>query len=364
MALELRIIGPGLEVSRRLEAGGPALIVGRDSDCAVCLPDPDRNISRRHLSLWNEGDELHFHVLSVVNGVDLADGERPPGTRGVLQPWQVMKLAAYRLTAVPVTGDTVPAADPWDELDRQATRPADDALDTVAAPLEDDDPFGDWGFETTFGPGAPGGSLRADALQPASDLRAFLAGLGLEQGAQVPLTQGELETIGRIARIAVQALLQAHRSVEEARGRQPGDDSLSLGRGDANPLRLDSPLDVRLRYLFGGQPPAKGFAPPDRALAELAGELLAHLQAAPEATRQAIEGTLGEFDPDALKARLLGSGPRLFESARAWDAFAKDYQARHFDQNGWVRELLDRHFRDAYARAFARAKREGNSRRR
>ena len=86
MALELRIIGPGLEVSRRLEPGGPALIVGRDSDCAVCLPDPDRNVSRRHLSLWTESDELHFHVLSVVNGIDLADGERPPGTRGVLKP--------------------------------------------------------------------------------------------------------------------------------------------------------------------------------------------------------------------------------------------------------------------------------------
>ena len=69
MTLELHIAGPGLDVTRSLAAGEPALILGRDADCGVCLPDPQRNVSRRHLSVWNEGDELHFHVLSVVNGI-------------------------------------------------------------------------------------------------------------------------------------------------------------------------------------------------------------------------------------------------------------------------------------------------------
>jgi predicted component of type VI protein secretion system len=85
MALELHIAGPGLDVSRRLQVGDPALVLGRDADCTVCLPDPERNVSRRHLTVWNEGDELHFQVLSVVNGVELPVGEVPPGARGI--PW-------------------------------------------------------------------------------------------------------------------------------------------------------------------------------------------------------------------------------------------------------------------------------------
>ena len=86
MALDLHVAGPGLDLVRRLAPGEPALILGRDSDCGVCLPDPDRNVSRRHLSVWNDGDQLHFHVLSVVNGVTGPAGELPPGARGVLAP--------------------------------------------------------------------------------------------------------------------------------------------------------------------------------------------------------------------------------------------------------------------------------------
>ena len=83
MALELHISGPGFDVVRRLRDGDPALVLGRDTDCSVCLPDPERNISRRHLSVWNQDEQLHFHVLSVVNGVEIPGGELPPGARGI-----------------------------------------------------------------------------------------------------------------------------------------------------------------------------------------------------------------------------------------------------------------------------------------
>jgi hypothetical protein len=43
MALELRIVGPGFDVTRRLEEGAGELVLGRDVDCGVCLPDPQRN---------------------------------------------------------------------------------------------------------------------------------------------------------------------------------------------------------------------------------------------------------------------------------------------------------------------------------
>ena len=63
MALELRIAGPGLDLSRRLQSGDPALILGRDADSSVCLPDPERNVSRRHLSVWNDDEQL----LSLIH---------------------------------------------------------------------------------------------------------------------------------------------------------------------------------------------------------------------------------------------------------------------------------------------------------
>lgn len=62
MALELRVVGPGLDVVRRLEEGDGELVLGRDANCGVCLPDPQRNVSRRHLSVWLDAGELHFHV--------------------------------------------------------------------------------------------------------------------------------------------------------------------------------------------------------------------------------------------------------------------------------------------------------------
>src|SRR5205085_2431594 len=128
----------------------PALVLGRDADCAVCLPDPERSVSRRHLSVWNEGDRLHFHVLSVVNGVDLASGELPPGSRGVLAPGEVMGLADYHLVVAAAGPATLPGIalagpDPWAEFEREVAHLVPDGPATVPV-VEADDPFGEWGF--------------------------------------------------------------------------------------------------------------------------------------------------------------------------------------------------------------------------
>ncbi|MDE2607567.1 MAG: hypothetical protein KGL68_16755 [Burkholderiales bacterium] len=205
MALDLRISGPGLDVLRRLDPGAPALVLGRDAGCDIRLPDPGRNVSRRHLGVWNEGDRLHFQVLSLVNGIDTSEGPRPPGARGVLAPGGTLALAAYRLSAVPAAaGD----ADPWSQFEREAAQLLPDSgTQTLPTGLESDDPFSDWGFHSTFGADAP-----ADALQPASDLQPFLRGLGV--AATQPFTQGELETLGQVVRVVVQGLLREEGHLE------------------------------------------------------------------------------------------------------------------------------------------------------
>jgi predicted component of type VI protein secretion system len=369
MALDLHIAGPGLDVSRRLEPGEPALVLGRDADCSVCLPDPERSVSRRHLSVWNEDDLLHFHVLSVVNGVEVAAGELPPGARGVLAAGESLTLSAFRVSVAAVTvappalvavqEPTVPDTDPWDAFEREAAQLVASATQALPAAPSEDDPFGDWGFQSTFGPGSPGGPLRAEALAPAVDLGPFFAGLGLARAAPQVLTQGELEAIGRIVRAAVQALLQVGQAAGPGgRGPAPAGDLTALAPREPNPLRMDSALETKLWYLFGGRTAAAGFIAPERAVTQVVDELKAHEQAMGEAVRLALEGVLHEFEPDAIKARLLGGGPRLFESARAWDAFVKE-QGEHGREPGRrVQELLDRHFSRAYAQALLRAKRD------
>jgi predicted component of type VI protein secretion system len=361
MAIALHVAGPGLDVTRRLEPGEPPAILGRDTDCSICLPDPDRNISRRHLSVWNEGDQLHFHVLSVVNGVDTVAGELPPGARGVLRPGEVMALSAFRISAAPVAGAPAPELDPWAEFEKQAAALVPATDDTVPS-TGDEDPFGDWGFQSTFGPGAPSGGLSADALAPAADLQPFLAGLGLQARPQRAFTNGELETIGRLTRVALQGLLQAVQSAAASREEVPAEEGATVPPREVNPLRLETSLETKLSYLFGGQAASVGFLPPDRAVAQVVTELGAHQQALSEAVRDTLEAVVREFDPDALKKRLIGGGARIFESARAWDAFAKDYAQRMAADPPWVQELLARHFALAYARALLRVKRNTTGR--
>jgi len=365
MALHLHVAGPGLAVTRRLEAGEPALILGRDGDCAICLPDPGRSVSRRHLSVWNEGDQLQFHVLSVVNGVQTSAGELPPGARGVLAAGEALSLSAFRISVLPAGEGTMPEpafVDTWARLQVEAEgMPPGEGSTTGGVPAEDD-PFGEWGFQSTFGPGAPGGALTADTLAAASDLRDFLEGLGLADALPAGLTRGELQAIGRITRIAVQGLLQASEAAAGSRREARADDHTAADKRELNPLRMDSPIETKLLYLFGGAGASAGFLPPERAIAQLAGDLAAHEQAMGQAVQEAVRGVLADFEPEVLKKRLLGSGGRLFGAARAWEAFVKDYADRMGAEPGWVQQLLDRHFARAYARALLRAKRNTSGR--
>lgn len=352
MPLQLRIAGPGFELERRLAADDPPLVLGRDADCSVCLPDPGRNISRRHLSVWNQDGVLHYHVLSAVNGVEHGSAEKPPGTRGTLAPGEALTLSGYRVAVEVVAEPGAAAADPWLLLEQEAAA-------AVAPPgASHEDPFGDWGFESTFGAGSPRGPLDVEAVQAATDLQPFLRGLGLEEGGPAAFTRGELEALGRATRIALAGLLQAAAVAGAARrDLRPG--GPAPGEAEAHPLRSDAPVEAKLQYLFGRRTGGTRFAPPERALADVVMELLAHEDAMRAGVEAAVAGAFAEFEPEAMKRRLLGDGARLFGSARAWEAFVKDYAERSHDLPAWVRSVLERRFGEAYLRELARLRRNG-----
>jgi predicted component of type VI protein secretion system len=357
MALDLHIAGPGLDVVRRLEPGQPELVLGRDSDCGVCLPDPQRNVSRRHLSLWIEEGELHFRVLSVVNGIEMPFGEAPPGARGVLALGQTLKLAEYAVSAAAVPDTSQQAPDPWAVFDRDGSGAAPPAS-------AEEDPFGEWGFEATFGPGPMGGgALDAGKLAP-GDLTSFFQGLGMDPSTLGALSQGEIEAIGHLVRVLVLGVLELHTSAMGVKQDLRAEDRTMVAVRDNNPLKTEWPQETKLRYLFGGRATGVGFVSPERAVRELLVELIAHNEASGAASRAALECTLKEFAPDVLKSRLLGEGTKLFEGTRAWDAYVKYYQEQGRDMPKWAQQLLDKYFTGAYLRESLRIRRETPSRKR
>ncbi|GAC1355111.1 MAG: type VI secretion system-associated FHA domain protein TagH [Variovorax sp.] len=366
MAIELHIAGPGFETVRLLHPGAPELILGRDATCDVNLPDPDRNISRRHLAVWSQGGEAHFRVLSAVNGVDMPFGYAPPGAQGALPSGQVLKLGDYSLQARR-PAPPVPQQDPWAVFDGDpgssdatlprasmtAAPPVDQAS---AAILPEEDPFGDWGFESTFGPGS-GSEPSGEASPGASDLAAFFKGLGLDRTNIGALSPVELEGAGRAVRTALEglfALYAAHNGPPPER--KPGAGVVAVK--DNNPLKTHWPDDTKLQFLFGGRAASIGFVSPQRALGDIVAELGAHDTAMALATRAALESTVQDFAPDALKERLLGSGNKLFEGARVWEAYSRDYGERAQRLGDWVQQLLDQHFAPAYLRESQRIKRD------
>ena len=372
MALEIHIAGPGLETRRLVHPGEPELTLGRDIGCDINLPDPERNVSRRHLAVWNHDEQLQFRVLSTVNGIDMPLGYAPPGAQGVLPTGQALKIGDYILQV------QEPAAkeseqDAWAVFDNDpagsdATLPRPSSMTAVPpadfgspAITPEEDPFGDWGFESTFGPSSDGAGPKSvpQALGAgAPDLSSFYKGLGLEKANLGTLSAADLEAAGRAVRVALEGLFHLYAS--RSRG---GQDRKAGAHGvvpvkDNNPLKTDWPEDTKLQYLLGGRAASIGFVSPQRALTDIVAEMLAHDAAMATAIRAAVEATVQEFAPAALKERLLGSGSRLFEGTRAWDAYSRHYGDKSQDLAKWVQQLLDQYFNDAYLRESQRIKRE------
>jgi predicted component of type VI protein secretion system len=97
---------------------------------------------------------------------------------------------------------------------------------------------------------------------------------------------------------------------------------------------------------------------PEMALRELIAELVAHELATGTAARSVVASTLAEFEPAALRSRLLGDGFQLFAQQRAWPAYERFYREQALDLPGWAQRLLDRYFAEPYLRESLRIRRE------
>jgi predicted component of type VI protein secretion system len=172
------------------------------------------------------------------------------------------------------------------------------------------------------------------------------------------MSKGELEAMGRLVRLLALGALDLHSSVTGVRQELKSEDRTMVAPRDNNPLKTGWPAETKLRYLFGGRLAAAGYVPQERAVREILVDLVAHNAASAAAARGALEGTLRDLAPAALKAKLLGEGMKLFEGARAWDAFCKWHEEQGADMQRWVQRQLDRHYTESYLRESLRIRRE------
>lgn len=142
MNLQLRIEGPSGSRVQPLGAAGRPLIAGRDTGADIVLPDPERALSRQHLSLVNQGDTVEVTVISASGGAHTSQGPLAPGHKAALRLGDRVELGPWVLH-VEAQAEAAPAAVP--AMDMQD--PLQALLGGAASPES--------GLDALWRPGAP-----------------------------------------------------------------------------------------------------------------------------------------------------------------------------------------------------------------
>ena len=407
----LHFSGPSsFEQTIALKPGGEAVVVGRDPEAAVYLPDTERLVSRRHLSIeWSE-DGARVQVLSA-NGINTDQGDWFSGDEVVLADGESARIGSFFMVIAAVPEDdqldstsfsgmgtrpvpigpetrSAPPApggadnDPWAELaakwSPRKTDPSDrtrpEPPDAEPLGFDLDDPFtasASWRLNSaSFNAGDatapllepdPLAALARAQVAPAPAptgtptpeklaLQSFCRGLGVEP-PQV-LVDFDWERAGESVREVVRCLAEQLAGRNEARQDMRAADRTMLGGAGSNPLREGMPLKDMLQYLLFMPEGVGGFLPPRRALQEVAQEASWHEIAGRAAARGLADGALMEFEPARLRAELLRGklSFALVDNARLWDLYTADY-ARKGEQPGeWAEQLFNRYYMAAYLR--------------
>ncbi|MBK0393302.1 type VI secretion system-associated FHA domain protein [Ramlibacter algicola] len=412
MSYLLHFTGPSFEQTITLKPKTPAVVVGRDPEAAVYLPDTERLISRRHLSIdWCE-EGARIQVLSA-NGINTDRGDYFSGDEVVLGDGESGRLGPFSLVVealsdagdatsfagmgsrpVPVgpvtrsaAPEPAPAKDPWADLLQEwsgdAPAPTPTAAPRVVQPVDDpfssstswriDDPgaFGSTSAFTASGafaqvhPDAPvAASVQQPAASPAPSTPERLALQSLCRGLGVELPAGQVnfdwERFGIQVREVVECLGEHLATRVAARRDLKAEDRTMIGSKVANPLKTGMQTKELLQYLLLMPDGTGGFVPSRQALAEASAEAKAHEAAVRVAARSLAEGAIKDFDPARLRTSLLKgklSIASVVDTARLWDLYTGFYEKNGERMPQWVDHLFNRHYMAGYLREMERLRR-------
>ena len=114
--IALRCPPPDQPQSIKAQFGVAGGVIGRSRNCALPLPDPSQQISRRHVEIRFRNGEFSLKVLSETNGIQVNDTFVQPGAAIPLADGDRILIGDYEFSSRLVSGATA-APDPFDALD-------------------------------------------------------------------------------------------------------------------------------------------------------------------------------------------------------------------------------------------------------
>jgi type VI secretion system FHA domain protein len=199
---------------------------------------------------------------------------------------------------------------------------------------------------------APAQPPVGDASQMASNLQAFLKGLGAT-GFSIPQAEGEafLERAGEIVRASVEGLITLLLARSEVKKELRAADRTMLASHNNNPLKFMGGADEAVRFLFDPQSANAGaFLPPVKAVEDACNELIAHEMALVAGMRAAVVGAIKRFDPALLEQEMAKSGGLVLnKKARLWELQVDKYEKMQQEMADNLDRLFESDFLSAYS---------------
>jgi len=356
--------------------------IGRDAACTIALEDPNKHMSRFHMEIGEQDGTYWMSVVSKVNAVMVKGRRYGPGTRLTLQSGDSFELADYEVQVLLPEPVPAAAAEPADDSQIEAPRPARASSSDEAERLFNESTFlgeeklGDEKRggekpaskpvpqtepppEETFIPEKPA-KAAAPSAPPSHALRAFFEGAGLPQQELSPMQVDRmLRDFGAILRAAVEGIMQLLLA-RAATGKEfEAQGGTMVAARDNNPLKLMSDPREAMDFLFDEGERTGGFLDPVQAVGDACEDLRLHDHALIAGMRAAVLGALRRFDP-ALIEREFEKNAKGFSlssrKARLWEAFV----AQHAKLSGEAQEdfnkVFGRDFIGAYQAQLRRLK--------
>jgi predicted component of type VI protein secretion system len=363
-----------LEREIELDPAGTPVTIGRDLTANISLSDPDRFVSRRHVTVRLSEGGVEIRVLAASE-VETSLGPVQPGGCACLGDGDFFWLGHYKATIVMVDDEmqhspaqSVSEAYRYDSFDEAMYARLSDGNSEDAAsgdPFASDDPFGDWEDDFLVRPpplphDAPAvaedrhiaGPVAGDTAE--ATWTSLLRGLGLPTSHPVDARSAEL--LGA----TIRAVLQGFTDLSEARiafEREIGVLPLAeLASGEGSQLKARLSTQDLMEHLLGAGSDEPSISSA-RAVQQTMGELSIHGRAMLSGLRSAIDGLLGEFEPDHLESVLMPQVPkalRMLQERRIWSAFRDYYRRNAIHNDQWYEKILDRYFADTYRQESTR----------
>ena len=297
--LELIVIkspkGAALSVERVL-VGENIISLGRDEQCTLCLPDPERFVSNRHAVIWRESGRFYLEDCST-NGVYVNGEQEPVGMRNSVEmlDGDTFDLGGYRLRV-----DIYERSQQSSEKDTEYVDSKTVAVDPIR--------------------------LGQHAVSHSQRHSLFLETLGVD------VTQLDLEqehAMDQLGATLLKESLAGFRELLSVRSRSKSSldsEMTMIQEGQNNPLKFLPTTEQAIASLFGDKK-LDGFQSPVRTIRDSVQDLLDHQLRVEKASEKAVLELMNMLAPEKILEKVDNKSQISEQECkqRCWDIFCQYY---------------------------------------